>query len=233
MCATILVSEQQSKPYTPAELADLVAQLQWDRVTYLGRLRAARRAPMPEKILFANALRQAAHLWHNSLTEQQRDTWKLLSTYNDGARPGRKPCPPNGWDIFAQYALAPLMFSALEPPDLNPADRPSPETITFDHALVTTLELQFTATFYFPPGPNLPSFFFIYQVRPDAFGKPGALRYTNLAGYTDRHPEEGVTQVIKVTSVWALQWGDPVQCLVRHHCPEQCVWNFDLTTTAT
>jgi hypothetical protein len=178
--------------------------------------------------LFASALRAAAHIWHNTLTQADRAQWVLWSLTQDGARPGRKACPPNGWDLFAMTALAPCWFSAPTDGLTQLDDYAWPISLTFDSITQDPDHLNFTVTVPLHPY-NRTGIDFVYMIDPPWVGFPGADRRTLLCGYYQNkdHPEPQAQQFY-VEPTFDLDYGQGADVLVRHHASLYGVANYQL-----
>jgi len=193
----------------------------WDRVTY--RVRRKRRTPSPSERLtqhllqFTNALRAAANLWHNTLTQADRDFWKAVNADRDGARPNMLTTFANGWNLFAMFALAPLIESApaaWTPP--QPEGTPADDIIFFKADSAAQLLRCINYQTYFPAVGNA-NIIFIHQVDPTHVGRIDATRRTIVAGYHTITPTSDPVEGFAFPPPYPFAAGDQVSILIREH----------------
>jgi len=230
---TLRTTSEHHQPDPPEDLDALVLQFGADGYGANGRNTARRRIPQDLELRFTNALRQAAHLWHNVLDDTLRNLWTYYAGTQDGARPERRESPANGWCLFAQYALAPCWYDAPNPAGPIPTDAAYAQDVTFDLADADTQLLHFTATFPEDLTPNEATVFFAYQVDPQYIGTARAFRRTMLAGYYHTPYPTDPPFAWSCPAPYPFQLNEAVHCLVRQHVAPFGVQNFQLYIDAT
>lgn len=231
--AVALMEEEFDPNYPPVALSETIAQPALDKFTFDVRTRHRREHASPEARTFRQHLLACANAWNYQLNDAGRAGWTTISKYSDGARPNMKPPPPNGWNCFAMYWFALLMYDAPGPLDLTQGDRPSPTNIWLSDADPITQTFWFDVTWFAPPLPEAPSYLFVYHVRPDKRWKPAQHRFAHFAGYDISNAEGEIGQSFMVRAHYPFHTGEMVHVLVRHHCPEQCVENWPLDKLVT
>lgn len=226
--------EDPEKPPPPEGPGPVwVWQPDLDPKTYLLRYgRHTNRRPTVTRE-FTNALRLVSHVWHDVLDEADRAQWLAWSLTQDGARPGKKVCPANGWDLFAMTALAPMWFTSPSDGLIELDDSAWPDSLTFDAALYDENRLNFTVTLPLHPY-NRVGCDFVYMVDPAYVGHADQSRRTLFCGYYQNrdHPEPQAQQFY-VEPSQPMEDGGTAHVLVRHHASLYGVRNYELSQAIT
>lgn len=183
--------------------------------------------------LLINRIRAVAEVWHNVLDDATRAIWKLNEATHDGARPDQDKNLANGWNLFAEMALAPIAWSAGCDGYFATDNPQDPDILTFDTASSGSLALQFTAGFSEPPFSDEYMFAFIHQVDPLHVDKRDADRRTICIGYYQFLHAPAPSQQFTANAVFPFNSGDKVQVLIRLHKSLNGVTNILLSCTAT
>ena len=206
---------------------------EWDGTTAVFRDSTRRTNMTSIDNAFNNRIRAVAEIWHNVLDDATRAIWKLNEATHDGAREGMQKNYPNGWNLFAEMALAPIAFSAGCDGYFASDNPEDPDSLTFDSADSATQELHFTAGFSEPPYSDVYMFAFIHQVDPLHVDKRDSDRRTICIGYYQFQHAPAPDQPFSAKAVYAFNAGDKVQVLIRLHKSLNGVTNVVLTCTAT
>lgn len=206
---------------------------EWDGTTYHYRLNTTRQFMTSIDNRFNTDIKAVAEIWHNVLTQPQRDWWKAVNADRDGARPAMRKGTINGWNLFAMYALAIVHFPPMPDFDWTVHEGWGMDSITFDSADSATQHLIFTRVHSVLPDAGARDFLFVHQVDPLHVDRRDADRRTFLIGYHEVENESDLIEEFTVDAVYLFNSGDTVQVLVREHVAGLCVNNTLLTCTAT
>ena len=229
--ARVKMTTEYEAPYPPNELAHLVAQWSDDGLTFTIRQNTRRRKRHLPTITWGTRIRQLAHLWHNALSQADRDVYIEQASFTDGARPGRKAPPTNGWNQFAMNALAVLKWDPGDTSDFIHADRPYPTDIQLGTVNLETNRVTAQVTFGYAPTPEYPSTLFFYQVHPARVLSFAACRWTAFIDFYSEWDGEKTVYEISIPLHWACPADGSITLLIRHHGPEAGALNWLLTAT--
>jgi hypothetical protein len=182
---------------------------------------------------FNNRIKAVAEVWHNILTEDEREAWKTANATKDGARPGMQQAEANGWNLFAMVALAPVAWDLTEFYTVAPDATTKPDAITFDLADADAQELTFTIEFHNPAWSDAHIFAFVHQVDPEYIDTRSLTRRTFCTGYYQCKEAPTGNQTFTTPIAFPFNAGDKVQVLFRLHRSLDGVDNHVLSCTAT
>jgi len=206
---------------------------EWDGTTAVFRDWTPRANMTSINNAFINRIRAVAEVWHNILTEDERERWKAADATKDGARPYMKGTDANGWNLFAMVALAPVALNITEFVEQYADATTEPDAITFDKADANAQELTFTLGFSNPPYSDAHIFAIVHQVDPLHIDKRDATRRTYCVGYYQCKEAPTGDQTFKTPIAFPFNNGDKVQVLLRLHRSLDGVDNHVLSCTAT
>jgi len=192
-----------------------------------------RRSPGMDNIQFTNALRKAATHWSHNMTTAQRSAWQVASRTKSGGRPTVEGPMPNGWDLFAQVALAPLYFKS-DPANYATSDNPQPaSSITIDQASLDNQTITIKANFAGPPYPDDHSILYVFQIQPLRTRNLSASRFTWCIGQAQLADNGPLIDTWTFPVIFPLRADVQVRCLVRQHLALNGVQNYIVSATPT
>jgi len=176
------------------------------------------------QLAFAAAIQAVVDIWNNDLTQADRDFWQTISSDRDGARPGMKPSPANGWNLFSQYAYQIHRSGATPPNDWHVLEGTPCKKIWLVHADHADSILTITAEY--EARQEGTDFLMIFQIDPAYLGKRDDTRHTHMIGYHAMPPDAPLVDTFTKVAHWQFKKGDTVQILARAHITSLEVQNF-------
>jgi len=183
--------------------------------------------------LFIDRIRALAEIWHNVLTQPQRDSWRDHGSTSHAERPRMKGPATTGWNCFAQVGLAFIATNHPNEMGRYPDAETAPDAVTLESAVAATRILTINVHYNNEYGGDDRVWLFIHQVDPAHILKRDWSRRAYLVGCHQIQIVQARDRTFTANAVYFFQPGDTVQALLRIHKSYSGADNILLSCIAT